>query len=56
MLRLQGKKENAQDDKQHLGINTCAGIIELARRFTLATVFSLSVTILIDIVDATSLI
>jgi hypothetical protein len=36
---------------QPLDIDACAGIIELARRFILAAVFSLSVVIGIDILD-----
>jgi hypothetical protein len=36
---------------QPLDIDACVGIIELARRFTLAAVFSLSVVIGVDILD-----
>jgi hypothetical protein len=49
------EKESAQDGKWPLEIDACAGIIELVTRFTLATVFSFSVVIRIDIPDASSL-
>jgi hypothetical protein len=40
---------------QPLEIDACVGIIELAKKFTLAAVFSLSVVIWIDILDISSL-
>jgi hypothetical protein len=49
------KKESAEDSKWPLEIDMCAGIIELAKRFTISAVFSLSVVTGIDILDISSL-